>query len=173
MKIYLKEPNLDEYWYEQKLLSDPLTMEYNAGWEVSYDGYDYQTGCINFPEEKWEFDFNRRKKNNRYFAYIINKENDEFVGKVNFQYNEKEKKYYCGVVIEAYHRGKGYGKEALKLLCEVAKTKYNITSFTDSFEETRIAAIRVFESVGFKVVNKYKSTRFKKEVEIVEVQYDF
>jgi hypothetical protein len=61
MNIYLKEPSLDEYWYEQKVLSDPSAMEYNAGWDVSYNGYNYDTGCIDFPEEKWNKDFEKEK----------------------------------------------------------------------------------------------------------------
>ena len=52
IKLYV--PKLEDYWYEQKLLSDPDTMSYNSGYDVSYDGYNYKTGCIDFPESKWE-----------------------------------------------------------------------------------------------------------------------
>ena len=114
MKIYLKEPTLEEYWYEQQVLSDPLAMEYNAGWDVSYDGYHYDTGCIDFPKEKWNRDFEKRKELNRYFAYIVRKEDDKFIGYVNFHFNEKENKYECGVLVEPCHRGYGYGKEPLE-----------------------------------------------------------
>ena len=48
--IELYIPKLEDYWYEEKLESDPLTMSYNAGYDVSYYGYHYDTGCIDFPE---------------------------------------------------------------------------------------------------------------------------
>lgn len=34
--ISLYVPKLEDYWYEQKIQSDPLTMSYNAGYDVLY-----------------------------------------------------------------------------------------------------------------------------------------
>lgn len=168
MKIYLKEPNLDEYWYEQKVLSDPLTMEYNAGWDVSYEGYHYDTGCIDFPQEKWEMDFIKRKETNRYFAYVVRKEDNKFVGYVNFHFNKNENRYYCGVLIETDYRSKGYGKEALKELCKIAFNEYNIDYLYDDFEEER-NSFKVFEDVGFKKVGESIGKRFGKDIKIIEI----
>ena len=50
--IELVIPKLNQYSYEQKLESDSKTMSYNAGYDVSYFGYHYNTGCIDFPKEK-------------------------------------------------------------------------------------------------------------------------
>ena len=47
----------------KKIQSDPLSMDYNAGYDVSYFGYHYDTGCIDFPKEKWEETYNNRIKN--------------------------------------------------------------------------------------------------------------
>lgn len=52
MKISFHVPDLNEYGYEQQLESDPLSMSYNAGYDVSYPGYHYDSGCIDFPEER-------------------------------------------------------------------------------------------------------------------------
>ena len=52
--IELYVPKLDDYWYEEKIENDPLTMSYNAGFNVSYYGYHYDTGCIDFPKGKWK-----------------------------------------------------------------------------------------------------------------------
>ena len=60
--ITLCVPSLDDYWYEQRVQSNPLSMNYNAGYDVSYYGYHYDTGCIDFPKEKWKESFERRKK---------------------------------------------------------------------------------------------------------------
>ena len=50
--IELIIPKLEEYSYEQKLESEPKTMNYNAGYKVMYNGYHYDTGCIDFPNEE-------------------------------------------------------------------------------------------------------------------------
>ena len=49
-------PELKDYWYEKKLNEDPASMSYNAGYDVSYSGYHYDTGTIDFPEENFEKD---------------------------------------------------------------------------------------------------------------------
>ncbi len=49
--IELIIPKLEEYSYEQKLESEPKTMNYNAGYKVMYNGYHYDTGCIDFPKK--------------------------------------------------------------------------------------------------------------------------
>ena len=58
--ISLYIPRLEDLWYEAKLQSDPNTMSYNAGYDVSYFGYHYDTGCIDFPKERWEEVYDKR-----------------------------------------------------------------------------------------------------------------
>ena len=166
LKIYV--PRLEDYWYEQKLQSDPDTMSYNAGWDVSYDGYHYDTGCIDFPKSKWEDTFNKRKNENKFFAYLKDTNINEYVGYINYHYNENENKYYCGILIESKYRGKGYSKSGLKLLCDYAK-EHGVTELYDDFEIDR-NGIRIFEDLGFKIVNKYNAKRFDKDIEIVVVK---
>ena len=166
LKIYV--PRLEDYWYEQKLQSDPDTMSYNAGWDVSYDGYHYDTGCIDFPKSKWEDTFNKRKNENKFFAYLKDTNINEYVGYINYHYNENENKYYCGILIESKYRGKGYSKLGLKLLCDYAK-EHGVTELYDDFEIDR-NGIKIFEDLGFKIVNKYNAKRFDKDIEIVVVK---
>lgn len=64
--IKLVVPKLRDYYYEQKLESDPKTMSYNAGYDVSYFGYHYDTGCINFPRAKWKDTYNKRINENKF-----------------------------------------------------------------------------------------------------------
>ena len=89
LKIYV--PRLEDYWYEQKLQSDPDKMRYNAGWDVSYNGYHYDTGCIDFPKSKWEDTFNKRKNENKFFAYLKDTNINEYVGYINYHYNKNRK----------------------------------------------------------------------------------
>ncbi len=57
--LMLYIPKLQDYWYEEKIHKDPNTMSYNAGYDVSYYGYHYDTGCIDFPRDKWKDKFDK------------------------------------------------------------------------------------------------------------------
>lgn len=163
--ISLWEPTLEEYWYEQKLQSDPNTMDYNAGYDVGYEGYHYDNGCIDFPETKWEETYLRRHKDKTiFFAYIKDNKINQYVGYVNYHFNKQNNRYECGVVIEGCYRGKGYAKKALKLLCHHAFTN-NIDALYNNFELDRISALKVFQDVGFKIIEKTSWKKFNKTVE--------
>lgn len=103
--IELYIPKLNDYWYEQKIQSDPSTMNYNAGYDVSYFGYHYDTGCIDFPKERWKETYNKRIKDNKFFAYIKDIDINEYVGYVNYHYNKNDDRYECGILIESKYRG--------------------------------------------------------------------
>lgn len=169
LELYV--PKLEDYWYEAKLQSDADTMSYNAGYDVSYYGYHYDTGCIDFPSDRWEISYNRRINENRYFAYIKDNDINEFVGYVNYHYVNSEERYECGIVIESKYRGKGYSKAGLKLLCEEAK-KNNVKEMYDNFEIDRGNTLKVFESVGFKVVEEQTWKKFGKDVKGVLVKIE-
>ena len=54
--VELYVPKLEDLWFRQKCMAEASTMEYNAGYDLSVEGYHYDTGCIDFPEnlhEKW------------------------------------------------------------------------------------------------------------------------
>ncbi len=156
-------PELNEYVYEQRLLSDPDTMSYNTGYDVSYAGYHYDTGCIDFPESKWESDYIKRQDKDRFFAYIKDNQISEYIGYVNYHYNKNDDRYECGIVIENKYRGKGYSKNALKLLCNEA-FKNDIDALYDNFEKDRANTLKIFESIGFKVVEELTWKKFNKVV---------
>lgn len=163
MKILLIEPTIEDYWYEQKLQSDPNTMSYNAGYDVFFEGYHYDTGCIDFPESNWQITFDKRNESKDFFAYIKDEDIDEYIGYCNYHYNVHCDRYECGLIIEAKYRGKGYAKQALKLLCNEAK-KNGIKELYDSFELNREYSLKVFQSVGFSIVEKYTWKKFNKDV---------
>lgn len=167
--LYLYKPKLEDYWYEQKLLSDPKTMNYNAGWDVSYNGYHYDTGCIDFPKETWLIDYEKRKNDKvKFFRYIVRKEDNEFIGYLNFHLSNNDK-YEIGIVIEDKYRGVGYSKEAMRLLIDEAFNVYNIDALYDSFEEARTDSCKTFFDLGFKITNKFKGKRFNQDINIVEI----
>ncbi len=169
MDLELYVPKLEDYWYEAKLQSDPDTMSYNAGYDVSYYGYHYDTGCIDFPKERREETFNKRKNENKYFAYIKDKDINDFVGYVNYQYIKSDDRYECGVLVDSKYRGKGYAKPALILLCDQAR-KEGIKELYDNFEINRGNTLKLFEEVGFTVVKKETWKKFNVDVEGVLVK---
>lgn len=160
-------PKLEEYKYEQYLESDPDTMSYNAGYDVTYPGYHYDTGCIDFPQSKWKETYQKRIIENRFFAYI--KVDDKYVGYVNYQYDKSENRYDCGILIEAKYRGLRYSKEALNLLVKEAY-KNNIEYLYDTFEKDREGILDLFLSVGFEIIEEKTWKKFDKNVDGVVVR---
>lgn len=153
--IKLVIPKKNEYFYKEKLESDAKTMSYNAGYEVTYGGYDYKTGCIEFNKENW---FKILIDDKRYFAYIKDCDFDKYVGYVNYHYNEKDNIYECGILIESKYRSKGYAKDALRLLVREAN-KNGIKYLYDTFEKEREHTLELFLGLGFEI---YKETKWKK-----------
>ena len=167
--ICLYTPKLKDYWYEAKIQSDPQSMSYNAGYDVSYYGYHYDTGCIDFPENKWEETYNKRINDSKYFAYIKDNDLNTFVGYVNYHYNKNDDRYECGILIESKYRGKGYSKIALELLCEEAR-KNGVKELYDNFEINRDNTLNIFKQVGFEVIEKQTWKKFGKDVDGVLVR---
>ena len=167
-RLELVVPRLEDYWYEKRCLEDPETMSYNAGYDVSYYGYHYDNGCIDFPEERWKISFDRRVNENKYFAYLRDVTTGEFVGYVNYHYNNSDNRYDCGIVIESRYRGKGYSKEGLRLLVKEAFDN-GVEALYDNFEKDRGNTLGLFESVGFKIFEETTWKKFGKDVEGVVV----
>ena len=157
-KLSLYIPKIEDYWYEEKLLSDPLTMSYNAGYDVSYAGYHFDTGCIDFPQNRWKESYNKRINQNKYFAYLRDDEANIYVGAINFQYNQADDRYECGIVIEAKYRHKGYARLGLELMCDEARMR-GIKELYDNFEVDRGHTLDLFLSLGFEI---YKHTTWMK-----------
>ena len=170
-KLSLYIPNLTDYWYEAKLQNDPNTMSYNAGYDVSYEGYHYDTGCIDFPKSKWNETYNKRQNKDKFFAYIKDEDLNEYIGYCNYHYNKENDRYECGLLIEYKYRGKGYSKDSLILLCNKAKQD-KLSFLYDTFELDRDNTLKVFEAVGFKVISNMNWKKFNKEVSGVLVKID-
>lgn len=83
IKLVISKKN--EYFYKEKIENDPKTMSYNAGYEVSYNGYNYNIGCIKFNKNNRNELLNDDKK---YIAYIFDYDINNYVGYVTYQWNE-------------------------------------------------------------------------------------
>jgi len=153
-KLYFHIPSLQELSYRQRILMDPDTMSYNANYDINYEGYHKETGCIDLKREDWDSWFSTWIDNmpNYFYAYITIKETNEFIGEVNLHYNKNSDWYEMGIVIEGKYRGYGYSLEALKKLLQVAFDKYQAKAVHNDFETSRKSAYKVHLDAGFKKI---------------------
>lgn len=155
-RLALHVPSLAEMWYRQKLMSDPETMSYNRGYDLSFEGYHRDTGCIDFPESEWERAHRRltERAPEQWYAYLVRKEDGEFVGEVNVHRSTDGGWYDMGIVVEACRRGQGYGHEGLALLLEYAFEELGVPELRNDFEDTRESAFRIHIAAGFRVCGR-------------------
>ena len=149
-ELYVPKP--EDLWFYQKMMSDPATMSYNAGWDVDYDGYHRDTGCIDYPDEdlpEWYANWVGQEPE-RFYAYIKRCSDGAWIGDVNFHYTPERDWWDMGIVIYAPYRGKGYAEPALKLLLDRAFRVCGISRLHNDFENTRDAAWKIHRKVGFK-----------------------
>lgn len=149
-RVYLHVPELSELWYRKQLMSDLETMSYNKGYD-EYEGYDKETGCIEFPKEDWNawYDYFINREPQRFYAYVVRKSDGAFIGEVNLHKSDENDWHEMGIVIEAKYRGQGYSTEALKLLVEYGFEKMGTVAVHNVFETERKAAIHTHFSAGF------------------------
>ena len=145
--LTLHKPNLNDLRFRQKLISDERTMSYNHSCG----------GTIEFPEEQWKDWYDHWIKNpedKRYYRFLKTAEG-EFVGEIAYHYDQETSGYMADVIIHADHRGKGYGSEALDMLCQEAKEN-GITALYDDIAMDNLA-IGLFLRHGFK--EEYRTDR--------------
>ena len=170
MKISLYVPNVEDLWFRKECMEDPKTMSYNAGYDVSYSGYHYDSGCIDFPKDKWQNWYNEKiNNNNLFYAYILDEEKNNYVGYLNFNLNTQNGRSSMGIVIKDNFRGKGYMKPAMLLLIEEARRR-NIKYLINTVPENREVALKSFYSLGFKKVDEYVSNKFGKPEIVAKIE---
>ena len=110
--LALYAPRVEDLWFKEKMMDDAQTMSYNHA----------HGGRIPFPRERWA-DWHDRwianHKGERFYRYLM--EDDTFVGEVAYRFDGERQIYIADVIVYAPHRGKGYGRKGLILLCESAK----------------------------------------------------
>ncbi len=141
--IELVIPKLEDLWFREKLLADEETMSYNHAWG----------GTISFSEEKWQNWYDRwviNHENKRYYRYL--KDEKGFVGEIAYHYDPEYDGYVADVIIFSQFRGRGYGSQGLKLLCEAAKENGIKVLYDDiAIDNT---AISLFKKKGSCEVNR-------------------
>jgi len=153
-KLELYIPRLEDLWFYQKMMADPATMSYNAGWDVDYDGYHRDTGCIDYPDEVLPGWHSRwiGAEPERFYAYIKRCSDGAWIGDVNFHYVPEKDWYDMGIVLYAPYRGQGYAVPGLKLLLDRAFRVCGISKLHNEFETTRDAAWAIHCKLGFREI---------------------
>lgn len=155
-KLFLHVPALEELWYRERLMSDPDTMSYNKGYDLPFEGYDRETGCIAFPRETWAdwYAYFVGREPLRYYAYIARERDGAFLGEVNLHKSAGHAWHDMGIVLEARYRGQGYSVEALRLLLRQAFEVMQLSAVHNDFETSRSAGVRAHLAVGFSVLQE-------------------
>lgn len=138
IKLYV--PKYEDLWFRRMFMADEETMSYNHSWG----------GTIPFPKEDWNdwFDYwivNPEGK--RFYRYIVNESNNEFVGEVAYHYDRERTITVADIIVYAKHRGNGFGKQGLLLLCGAAKTNGVKILYDDIAIDN--PAIKLFLNTGF------------------------
>lgn len=146
VKLYV--PTERELDYRRRLIADEGTMSYNAGYGENGTGCYHQS-----PEQVQAWYRHWKGRPGRYYAYIVLTGSRQPVGEVNIYWNSMNQRHMVGIVVEACHRGKGYGQQALRLLVRTAFEEYGLEALYDDFSPDRQAAERVFLNAGFQRVD--------------------
>jgi hypothetical protein len=152
--IILEVPTKDTLYFKKEIKEDPFTMDYNAGYDLNFDGYNKEDGTIKTDmkelEEKWMKRWVNNEPNNFYY-FIRYKGN--LAGEVYAKFDEERKSHEIGIVIKGEYRGKGISSIAIKLLCEELR-KYKIVNLYHELPMSRKAAIKADINNGFVVIKE-------------------
>ena len=146
--LELITPTLEDLWFRESLMADEETMSYNHAWG----------GTIPFPKEDWADWYDYwivNHENMRYYRYLKD-EGGQFVGEIAYHYDDEIGHAMADVIIYAPHRRKGYGGEALDLLCAAAKENGVAVLYDDLAIDN--PAVRLFLRHGFTEESRTKET---------------
>ena len=161
MALSLYKPEYKDLEFRQQMLSDEETMQYNHAWG----------GTISFPEERWQEWYDRgivHTEGDRYYRYLKN-EDGEFVGEIAYHFDCDLNGYIADVIVHAKYRNRGYGGQALEMLCDVARENGVSVLYDDIAIDN--PAISLFLKHGFseEYRTKEKIVLKKELIRVVEI----
>ncbi len=142
MAVILKIPTLAELAFRQQLLADADTMQYNHAYG----------GTIFFPPERWKSWYQRwivDPAENYFYRYVFDEALGQNVGEVAYHLDMDTGDYLCDVLIHSQYRRRGYGRQALQLLCEAARAN-GVTCLCDDIAIDN-PSLALFIKSGFTV----------------------
>ncbi len=149
-RLYLSPMSVEDAAIYVKWLNDPTVSE-NIGMDTKITTLE--------SEKEW-----LKENQNKYNFAIVLKESDKLIGNISLiEVDLIHRNAVLGIFIgDDSNRGKGYGKEAIKLLLEYGFNNLNLNNIMLSVYSFNKRAIKVYESLGFKKFGtRHKSHYFK------------
>ena len=138
--IVFYRPAPDELAFRAELLGDEATMAYNRAWG----------GTVGFPRERWASWYARWIAPGAarcFYRYLRESGSGDLVGEAAYHWDGTQGRFLADVIVHAAYRGRGYGREALTLLCEAARL-HGVTELWDELAPDNGAAA-LFRDLGF------------------------
>jgi ribosomal-protein-alanine N-acetyltransferase len=127
-----------------KDVEDILTWKYE-------DEYSFYDNSIQKEKIDWIKGLPEEDK-----AFSIYNEHKELVGNCSFYYIEE---FFCvGVQMKPHITGKGFGTEFVDSIINFGKQKYNLSHIDLTVAKFNKRAIKIYEKLGFKVVEEFVNT---------------
>lgn len=149
MNVKLIVPHKEDLWFKKEMKEDPATMNYNAGYDLNFEGYNRADGTIQTDLEElknvWAKNWIGNEPVN--FYYFIKKDNT-VIGEIYAKFDKAKNSYEIGIVIKGEFRGRGYATPAIKLLCENLKSQ-GIKMLYHKLPASRESAIKADLNNGF------------------------
>ncbi len=149
-RLYLSPMSVEDAAIYVKWLNNPTVSE-NIGMDTKITTLE--------SEKEW-----LKENQNKYNFAIVLKESDKLIGNISLiEVDLVHRNAVLGIFIgDDSNRGKGYGKEAIKLLLEYGFNNLNLNNIMLSVYSFNKRAIKVYESLGFKKFGtRHKSHYFK------------
>ena len=150
--LTLVVPQKEDLWFKKAIKEDPKTMDYNAGYDLSFSGYNREDGTIQTELKELENIWYKRWIDNEptNFYYYIKRDN-EFVGEIYAKFDNQRNSHEIGIVIKGEYRGKRIATPAIKLMCDKLK-EYGIKNLYHELPMSRKGAIKADINNGFVVI---------------------
>lgn len=143
-KVYLSPSNKSDIEVYNKWLND---SELNLSFGKSHDAYTIER------QEQYIDDYNN--SDDKFFFVIVSKETNEAIGLcLLYDISYIHGKGTMGILIDQNHQGKGYGKEASKLLLEFGFNILNLNNIMLYAIEFNERAIKLYENIGFNLIGR-------------------
>lgn len=103
--------------------------------------------------------------------FAIYDEHNRLIGNCGFEYIDE---FFCvGVQMRPGITGKGFGTEFVKAIVEFGKQKYNLEHIDLMVAKFNKRAIRVYEKLGFKVVEEFVNTIRGNDYDFMTMRLEF
>lgn len=152
MKLQFRKPTVSD-------IEDILTWKY----EGEYSFYDNS-----IQKEKIDMIKSYICSDN---AFSIYNEQDKLVGNCSFYYIEE---FFCvGLQMRPDITGKGFGTQFVESIINFGRQKYDLDYIDLTVAKFNKRAIRIYEKLGFKVVEEFINTIRGKDYDFIAMRLEF